>query len=154
MNDTPDTLMVRDLLAVQAPRVHEVAPGKRFTLKADEDTALPYEFAQRLVGSEGFEVRMVTAEGKAIVLRHQQANDAKGDKATLRADQVIAELGELTGEALAKRCAAAIPDTRFHARSNKAEMVEALIQIAMAKPQPAEVEIDPSVDDAPYQRAA
>lgn len=151
-----DTLLVRDSLAVQAARVHELAPGKRFTLKADEDTEVPYALANRLVGIDGFLVQMRTPDGNVIPLCHQKADDAGGGQATIRADQVIADLTELTAEALARRCNQAVPDAKYHARSSRGEMVNALMTAAVERSRAMKMPaaIDLTVDEAPYQRAS
>lgn len=151
-----ETLLVRDSLAVQAARIHELAPGKRFTLKADEDTEVPYALANRLVGIDGFLVQMRTEDGNLIPLCHQETDDAGGGKAKIRADQVIADLTELTAEALAKRCNVAIPEGKYHARSSRGEMINALMKAAVEKSRADKkpVAVDLAVDDAPYQRAS
>lgn len=141
-----EQLLVRDLLAVQAPRTHELAPGKRFDLKADEDTSVPHDLANRLVGIDGFAVFL--PDGTRI--QNVETKDSAGNSAMIRADQVIADLTELSQDALVARCAIAAPERKFHIKSSKREMIDTLIRKAGTRAKsgsaPAAVEVDYSVD--------
>ena len=124
---------VTDLLATNGPRVHDLATNparggarefKGFAFP-DHRTAVevPEEFALGLVGNDGFLVVDHTGrELKAVAQAVEQAGAAPAE-ITMRDDQVVARLDELTKEALMTR-AVAIDGDNAEAHKTKDQLID------------------------------
>lgn len=104
---TEEFFMVRDLLATQGSRTHELVDyedstvSKRFNFAGkDVPIKVPFKFAMCLLGKEGFE--LTNSKGEIIRPRKDQ-KDTVGQEVTLAVNEVIAKLDELTADALAER---------------------------------------------------
>ena len=99
---------VKDILARGVSRSHDLIDAntgqtKTFTF-TDNNTRIPipFRFIRPLLSNEGFEVTK-DLEGLNVLKIQQNEKDAAGNHIRLRSDQVIANLDELTTDALLLR---------------------------------------------------
>lgn len=92
---------VLDLTAKKDARIHDLwdrSVLRRYTFKPDEERELPMRVAAPLVANAGFRV----TDDRGIVLRTVERT-VNGERVSMRSDQVVARLDELTKEALIER---------------------------------------------------
>lgn len=99
------TCKVRDLLALDQPRTHEL-PGEdgrlvSYTFKPREHLPMPMAQAMMLVANDGFEV--LDPAGKRLQVRTPGGQGGASKGIVLRPDEVVARLDELTLDALLQR---------------------------------------------------
>jgi hypothetical protein len=83
------------------PRAHEVAPGKRYHLFSDRETFMPEAHARLFLKDPSFIVRDPEGDVRKALTEEQQSRVAPA--ARLAANFVIADLTELTDNALRDR---------------------------------------------------
>jgi hypothetical protein len=83
------------------PRIHEVAPGKRYALRADAETFMPEAHARLFLKDPAFIVRDPDGNQVKALTEEQMARVAPQQR--LPANVVIADLTELTDGALKDR---------------------------------------------------
>lgn len=81
-------------------RTHEIA-GRYVTFKCQESAEFRLDEVSRIISNPGFKVQ--TKDGLPLSVSPVQVEGQGGQTVALRSDQVIAELRELTREALADR---------------------------------------------------
>jgi hypothetical protein len=121
---TADHWTVRDLNAVDKPRVHDLGPAGKHTLNAHEGVRMPQEHAVHFLRDPSFHV--VDENGDHIT--SLERSTAVGTQATkpLRADQVVATLQELKAQALLARCTE-YPDGRAFKSTTKVDVMIAFL---------------------------
>ena len=128
-----DTIMykVRDLLAYNGARVHELLDSRGITRKyafANSDTfiEIPMPIAARLIGNEGFQV----LNERGHEMRVQKIEGQGNNKGVILAyDEVVAKYDELTVESLKSRVERAGGKIQQGAR--KDDLVSFLIEASL-----------------------
>lgn len=107
------------------PRIHEIRPGVHYKLKFNEGTPMPEADARKFLIDPAFKV--FSPDG-----HHVPALDATATQRVmpnmLKPDQVIAQLSELTTEALLTRALVAPGAPRFTASSKRETLIEFLLE--------------------------
>jgi FAD/FMN-containing dehydrogenase len=106
---------------------------------------MPWTHALAFVGISGFEVR--NENGKQIRPRSTGTGQS-GSAQSLASDEVVANLNELTTEALAKRCQALPGGSKYHSKSGKDGMIAFIIEGGDAD---AEIPVETEDGDVPGQ---
>lgn len=104
-------------------RTHEILPGISYTLYFDTDTPMPEEHARRFLIDEAFIV--LTPDGTRLVPFSEQVK-SRDLPPSLKANQVVASLDELTHDALMNRSLLKPGAPKFSKRTSREVMIEFL----------------------------
>lgn len=105
-------------------RVHEIRPGVFYTLFYNEGTAMPEEDARKFLIDKSFIV--TDPDGERVAPLSEQATLRELPN-RLKANQVIADLNELTQDALLNRALQKPNAPKFNGRSKRDMLVEFLL---------------------------
>ena len=109
---------------VQA-RTHEILPGVFYALVFNEDTFMPEEHARRFLVDKAFQV---TAPSGNLVPALDPEASSRVIPNMLRPNQIIADVSELTQEALLTRALMAPGAPKFTSRTKRDTLIEFLLE--------------------------
>jgi hypothetical protein len=148
MTDTSDLWAVYDRNAAPgSPRYHQAREnGKLYALKSDEPTFMPEEDARVFLRDPAFVV--ISSQNVRIPSLPEQAKmNQSGSGITLGPDEVVANLSELTYEALLARAGARGGSETLGKRPKRDDLIEFLRRAPVTKAAPPEERGSPPLPD-------